>query len=119
MADQKEQFRAVVVAAINQFIAEKKIECANVEADAVRVENPPKPEMGDLGIPMFTLAKVFRLAPPAIAQQVAGIIKAASESKGSLGGVDVASLGAFEAVGPYVNIKLNKANAAGDILKTI
>ena len=119
MADQKELFRTVVVAAINQFIAEKKIECEAVKADGIRVENPPKPEMGDLGIPMFTFAKIFRLAPPAIAQQVAEIIKSVSGSKGSLGGVDAASLGTYEAVGPYVNIKLNKANAAGDILKTI
>lgn len=119
MADQKELFRTVVVAAINQFIAEKKIECEAVKADGIRVENPPKPEMGDLGIPMFTFAKIFRLAPPAIAQQVAGIINSVSGSKGSLGGVDAASLGTYEAVGPYVNIKLNKANAAGDILKTI
>ncbi len=119
MADQKELFRTVVVAAINQFIAEKKIECEAVKADGIRVENPPKPEMGDLGIPMFTFAKIFRLAPPAIAQQVAEIIKSASGAEGSLGGVDAASLGTYEAVGPYVNIKLNKANAAGDILKTI
>ena len=119
MADQKELFRTVVVAAINQFIAEKKIECEAVKADGIHVENPPKPEMGDLGIPMFTFAKIFRLAPPTIAQQVAEIIKSVSGSKGSLGGVDAASLGTYEAVGPYVNIKLNKANAAGDILKTI
>ncbi|MBQ2206082.1 MAG: arginine--tRNA ligase, partial [Treponema sp.] len=77
----------------------------------VRVENPPKPEMGDLGVPLFPFAKAFRMAPPAIAAEVAKIINA--------GSADVKSLGTVAAVGPYVNIKLNKENAAGGILQKI
>lgn len=114
MADQKELFRNAVTEAINVFMAEKGIEGDKIASDSLRVENPPKPEMGDLGIPMFTLAKAFHMAPPAIAQGVAAVVKKLAESN-----ADVASLGSYEAVGPYVNIKLNKANAAGDILKTI
>ncbi len=119
MADQKETFRTIVTAAINQFKAEKSIEGDAVTADNVRIENPPKPEMGDVGAPMFPFAKAFRLAPPAIAQEVAKIINAAVEKGESLGGENPASLGTFAAVGPYVNIKLNKASASVDILKAI
>ncbi len=113
MADQKELFRNVVTDAINQFMKEKGIEADEILAENLRVENPPKPEMGDLGIPMFTLAKAFHMAPPAIAQGVAAVIN------GKLSDAQVSALGSYEAVGPYVNIKLNKANASGDILKAI
>jgi len=111
MADQKESFRALVQAAIEQFKAEKSIEGDLDASSLVRVENPPKPEMGDLGVPLFPFAKAFRMAPPAIAAEVAKIINAGSE--------DVKSLGTVAAVGPYVNIKLNKENAAGGILQKI
>ena len=33
------------------------------------IEIPPKPEMGDFAFPCFRLAKVFRKAPPLIAQE--------------------------------------------------
>lgn len=111
MADQKESFRALVQAAIEQFKAEKSIEGDLDASSLVRVENPPKPEMGDLGVPLFPFAKAFRMAPPAIAAEVAKIINA--------GSADVKSLGTVAAVGPYVNIKLNKENAAGGILQKI
>ena len=111
MADQKESFRALVQAAIEQFKAEKSIEGDLDASSLVRVENPPKPEMGDLGVPLFPFAKAFRRAPPAIAAEVAKIINA--------GSADVKSLGTVAAVGPYVNIKLNKENAAGGILQKI
>ncbi|MBR0126066.1 MAG: arginine--tRNA ligase [Treponema sp.] len=110
MADQKESFRALVQAAIEQFKAEKSIEGDLDASSLVRVENPPKPEMGDLGVPLFPFAKAFRMAPPAIAAEVAKIVNA---SKG------VKELGTVAAVGPYVNIKLNKENAAGGILQKI
>ncbi len=119
MASQKDLFRAVVCAAINQFKAEKSLEGDDVNSQDVRVENPPKPEMGDLGVPMFTLAKAFRMAPPAIAQGVVGLIVEAASSDKELGGVNLNALGTFAAAGPYVNIKLNKANAAYDILRNI
>ncbi|MBO4386158.1 MAG: arginine--tRNA ligase [Treponema sp.] len=111
MADQKETFRALVQAAIEQFKAEKSIEGDLDASSLVRVENPPKPEMGDLGVPLFPFAKAFRMAPPAIASEVAKIINS--------GNADVKSLGTVAAVGPYVNIKLNKENAAGGILQKI
>ncbi len=112
MADQKETFRAVVAAALNQFKKEKSLEGTEITVDSIRVENPPKPEMGDLGVPMFPFAKAFRMAPPAIAAGVADCIQKNLTKEAE-------SLGTFAAVGPYVNVKLNKANASVDILKAI
>ena len=55
---------------------------------------------------MFAFAKSFRMAPPQIA---AGVAELAGEC----------SLGKILAVGPYVNIKLDKAGAAAPILEAI
>ncbi len=119
MADQKEICRAIVTAALNIFKTDRNIDAPDVQETDLRIENPPKPEMGDIGAPMFMFAKSFRMAPPAIAQGTAQIIIDAARENRELGGQNPAALGEFAAVGPYVNVKLNKANAAADILKQI
>ena len=107
MADAKTEFKEIVAKAVNEFIKQKGIEAEEVKADSIVVQNAPNPEMGDLGSPMFAFAKSLRMAPPQIAAGVAEI--AASDC----------SLGKILAVGPYVNIKLDKANAAGPILAAV
>ncbi|MDY4986331.1 MAG: arginine--tRNA ligase [Treponema sp.] len=107
MADAKTEFKEIVAKALNEFIKQKGIEAEEVKADSIVVQNAPNPEMGDLGSPMFAFAKSLRMAPPQIAAGVAEI--AASDC----------SLGKVLAVGPYVNIKLDKANAAGPILAAV
>lgn len=119
MADQKEICRAIVTAALNIFKTDRNIDAPDVQETDLRIENPPKPEMGDIGAPMFMFAKSFRMAPPAIAQGTAQIIIDAARENRELGGQNPAALGEFAAVGPYVNVKLNKANTAADILKQI
>lgn len=119
MADQKEICRAIVTAALNIFKTDRNIDAPDVQETDLRIENPPKPEMGDIGAPMFMFAKSFRMAPPAIAQGTAQIIIDAARENRELGCQNPAALGEFAAVGPYVNVKLNKANAAADILKQI
>ena len=107
MADAKTEFKEIVAKAVNEFIKQKGIEAEEVKTDSIVVQNAPNPEMGDLGSPMFAFAKSLRMAPPQIAAGVAEI--AASDC----------SLGKVLAVGPYVNIKLDKANAAGPILAAV
>ena len=69
-----------------------------VSPEQVVAEKPPNPEMGDLGFPMFSFAKLLKKAPAQIAQSVA------AELPGSV------------AIGPYVNVRLNRGEAAKDIL---
>ena len=118
MADQKVTFRNIVFAAVNQFLSEKGADQLT-DAEQMHVEVPPKPEMGDLGIPLFAYAKALRMGPPMIAAEIARIINAAVESSSEIGGEKPASLGKFQAVGPYINVKLDQANAAYDILREI
>ena len=106
MADTKSEFKEIVSKAVTEFFNAKGVEIDPALMEKIVVQNAPNPEMGDLGVPMFVFAKAARMAPPAIAAGVAECIK---DYK----------LGKILAVGPYVNIKLDKAGAASPILKAI
>ncbi len=106
MADAKETCRTIIAAALNDFIKEKDPQTETVAPESIVVQNAPNPEMGDLGAPMFAFAKALRMAPPQIA---AGLVEKITDK----------SLGEFIAVGPYVNVKLDKSGAASPILKAI
>ncbi|MDY3723388.1 MAG: arginine--tRNA ligase [Treponema sp.] len=106
MADAKETCRTIIAAALNDFIKEKDPQAETVAPESIVVQNAPNPEMGDLGAPMFAFAKALRMAPPQIA---AGVVAKITDK----------SLGEFIAVGPYVNVKLDKSGAASPILKAI
>ena len=106
MADAQATCRTIIAAALNDFIKEKDPQAETVAPESIVVQNAPNPEMGDLGAPMFAFAKALRMAPPQIA---AGLVEKITDK----------SLGEFIAVGPYVNVKLDKSGAASPILKAI
>ena len=106
MADAKSTFKEIVSKGVLDFFAEKGLEMESGLLEKLVVQNAPNPEMGDLGCPMFIFAKAARMAPPQIA---AGVAEKITDS----------SLGKVLAVGPYVNIKLDKAGAASPILCAI
>ena len=106
MADSKSEFKELVSKAVTEFFKAKNLELDTSLLDKMVVQNAPNPEMGDLGIPMFVFAKSARMAPPQIASGVLDFIKECS-------------LGKVLAVGPYINIKLDKAGAAAPILAAI
>ena len=106
MADVKSEFKDLVSKAVTEFFKAKNLELDASLLDKMVVQNAPNPEMGDLGIPMFVFAKSARMAPPQIASSVLEFIKECS-------------LGKVLAVGPYINIKLDKAGAAAPILAAI
>ncbi|MCR5188418.1 MAG: arginine--tRNA ligase [Treponema sp.] len=106
MADSKSEFKELVTKAVTEFFKAKELELDTSLLDKMVVQNAPNPEMGDLGIPMFVFAKSARMAPPQIAAGVLEFIKECS-------------LGKVLAVGPYINIKLDKAGAAAPILAAI
>ncbi len=108
MADVKDILRQTVANAINDFIKEKGLTAEEAKAENLNVVTPPNPEMGDLGIPLFVFAKTLRMAPPQIASAVVQKI----DSK-------AAGIGEFVAVGPYINVKLDKAGSAEPILRSI
>jgi len=108
MQDHKEYWKTRIAEALNAAAEETGVE-ADVKPAQIAAEIPPSPEMGDLGFPMFAFAKTFRKGPPAIAQMVREKLASdAGEEKGT-----------FEAQGPYLNVRLNRALAAKDVLAQI
>ena len=102
--DYKEPWKKRIADAVSGLIKEAGIE-GSVNPEDIIAENPPGPEMGDIGFPMFGFAKQLRKGPPLIAQAVC--TRLAKEAPGG---------GSFEAKGPYVNIRLDRAAAARAIL---
>lgn len=109
MTNLKEQCSIIVADALNKFATDNNLK-TSIPIENLVIETPPNPEMGDVGIPMFPFAKVLRKAPPMIAEAVVAIVSKDERS---------ASIGQFLAVGPYVNLKLNKVAAISDTLVLI
>ena len=107
MADVKAEFKKLLADALNEIIKEKNLDAPKTEAEKIVVQDSPNPEMGDIGSPMFMFAKSLHLAPQAIAQEAAS--KAAGKS----------SIGEVLAVGPYVNLKMDKTGETAKTLKNI
>lgn len=110
MADVKSAMREVVCKALNDFIEIKG--GSSVDEEKIVVQTTPNPEMGDLGVPVFVFAKTLHMASPQISAEVVKIIKEKYSDYAK-------NCGEFTAVGPYVNLKLNKAEQSGAILKKI
>jgi arginyl-tRNA synthetase len=104
----KEAWKTRIAGALNTLIREAGI-AGTIDPGQVIAENPPKPELGDLGFPMFGFAKVLRKGPPQIAQAVAAQLEAHPDL----------SMGSFAAVGPYVNVRFDRATVAAAILAQV
>ena len=81
-----------------------------VTIEHITMEVPPDPQLGDLGFPLFTFAKLLRLAPAKIAAELLPRLAAAPQLQGK---------GDVKDVGPYINVFLPKGDIAAHILDTI
>ncbi|MDR1566356.1 MAG: arginine--tRNA ligase, partial [Treponema sp.] len=109
MFDYKEPWKIRISGALNALCKDAGLNDV-IEAPRITAEIPPKPEMGDLGFPMFSYAKLLRKGPPQIARLVCD--KLAAEQAVPAGG-------SFTSEGPYVNVRLDRGETAGIILKEI
>lgn len=82
------------------------IESLDAEQIYSLLEKPKSSEMGDLAFPAFSLAKVERKAPQAIASEIVEKLDAAGFEK-------------VVATGPYVNFFLDKASISADVLHAV
>lgn len=114
MADLKQESRALIAAAVNLLKNTKNADSPDISAESVTAEVPPNPEMGDVGFPMFPFARVLRIAPPVIAQEVAKLLNEDESFKAK-----AAKTGTFAAVGPYVNVKLEKGGIVRTTLEAV
>ena len=80
----------------------------NLDQDAILnlLEQPKSSDLGDIAFPAFSLAKVERKAPQAIAADIVEKI-------------DTTHFDKVVATGPYVNFFLNKAEISGQVIKEV
>jgi arginyl-tRNA synthetase len=84
-----------------------------IDPSRIIAESPPKPELGDLGFPLFSFAKLARKGPPRIAQGVVAALAAETLAQ------DDIARGTFAALGPYVNVRLDRASASAAVLSRL
>lgn len=110
MTEIKEKWKELILEHMRHFAAEKGIGPEALDGLELLIEKPPKPEMGDLAFPMFPLARIFRMGPPAIAAALAERVAADPEAR---------KAGTAEAAGPYLNIRIAAAGLAEDIVTLV
>jgi arginyl-tRNA synthetase len=82
---------------LHRAAAEAVAAAAGVSPDELKVEAPPRAEMGDLAIGCFAIAKAKRTSPAELAKQIAAAF------------VPTELLASAEAAGPFVNLRANRA----------
>ncbi|MCE1196488.1 arginine--tRNA ligase [bacterium] len=110
MTDIKKRWKERVHAALLEIAAQASpagTAAPEIGLDAVVAEFPPKPELGDIGFPMFSYAKLLRKNPAAIAQEMEKRLAGASAE---------ASEGSAKAVGPYLNVFFDRGATSAEIL---
>ena len=112
MNDIRNAWKARIARALETTLADAGVG-GRVDPSRIIAESPPKPELGDLGFPMFSFAKQARKGPPQIAQAVVAALAAETTD-----GEDSAQ-GTFSALGPYVNVRLDRASASASILSRL
>ncbi|MFP4644440.1 MAG: arginine--tRNA ligase [Spirochaetales bacterium] len=109
MTNIREHWRALVRDALEAYARETGAE-ATIDPEQIIPETPPKSELGDIAFPLFPFAKVFRKNPAEIASRVAGILN---------GDPSVGDRAPAESSGPYLNIRLDRARTAEQILAEV
>jgi arginyl-tRNA synthetase len=131
MLDLKEAWKKRIASAVNDLVKESEA-AGTVAPGDITAELPPRPDLGDLGFPMFPYAKLLRRGPPAIAAAVAerlaaadpadAAAKPAGQAAGFAAETADGFAGAFgtaAAEGPYVNVRYDRGKAAAGVLGRI
>ncbi|MCE5257185.1 MAG: arginine--tRNA ligase [Spirochaetaceae bacterium] len=111
MIDRKNYWKQRILELLLAFGAEKEIKGQNLSLPDIVAEVPPDPAMGDLGFPMFSYAKLFRMNPALLAASISQRIAAGKEPD-SPAAKDLA-----KAQGPYLNIFFDREQITSEILE--
>ncbi|MCL2185094.1 MAG: arginine--tRNA ligase [Treponema sp.] len=107
MYDYKKTWKEKITCAVNEILNEAGTN-EKIDETQITAEIPPNREMGDLGFPMFSFAKILKKGPPQIAQIL-------SERLNKSLNCDEKSK--IEVQGPYLNIKMDRRQTAKEIME--
>ena len=111
MYDYKEPWKQLIADTINTLLFEAGVS-ETINPQQIIAENPPNPEMGDIGFPMFSFAKTLKKGPPQIAQIAAERLKKSIiEEKDTNAKV--------EAQGPYLNVRMDRGLTSNSIMQEV
>lgn len=105
----REQWKKQIFEVVKELAARKGVAPDQITEDSVLIQRPPKSEMGDIAVPFFSFAKVFRSSPAAIASEVESILHTAADTP----------VGSATAAGPYLNINVDIGDLADATRKAI
>lgn len=108
MNDAKDRWKNLIAQALDAVRRGKGVSEDAFASVQLVAEVPPKPELGDIGFPMFPYSKILRASP---AQIAAAVVEALAKNE------ETAELGVARAEGPYVNIALNRTAVAAEVLE--
>ncbi|MFO7780681.1 MAG: arginine--tRNA ligase [Spirochaetia bacterium] len=94
---------------LRELAREREIDESQIDEADVIVERPPKPELGDLGFPLFPFARVFRTSPAAIAEAAAARLQESG----------AAGRDRIETAGPYVNVHIDRDSYARSVFAAV
>ncbi len=96
-------------------------ELAPVEADDIELSftKPPKPEMGDLAVAAFDLAKKARRNPAEVAGEWKSAVEAALAAESGLPDWMDVPVTEVRTAGPYLNLRLDAASLARRVVREI
>lgn len=109
MTDLRNAWKERIGEALKKLAADKGAVLPDMSSDAIVAEFPPKPELGDIGFPMFGYAKSLRMSPTAIAADLAGRLQDGGEGNRP-------ARGTAKAVGPYLNVFYDRPAIAASVL---
>lgn len=101
---QQQNLAQKLALALNSLYSNKDF---SIEAEKIIVEVPPKKELGDFACPMFAYSKALRLAPQAIATEVANWF---SSNESSIN---------VKTAGPYLNFFLDLSSTAESVVSSV
>jgi arginyl-tRNA synthetase len=81
----------------------------DAQVPELTIQVPPKPELGDIAFPLFSYAKVLRMAPNKIATTLKNNIEALDEKPE----------GELLLAGPYLNVKIDVLALANSLYKVV
>lgn len=110
MTDIKSELRELVSDALKSVANDRGLDAAPVAAKNIVVELPKRREHGDLAFPMFPFAGVFKMGPQQIAADVCAVLQPEMARR---------NLGTAESVGPYVNVRLDRAGVSQLVLSAV
>jgi arginyl-tRNA synthetase len=110
MYDYKLYWKEKISGVINTLLTDAGINEKTTPSQII-AEDPPTPELGDIGFPMFSFSKILRKGPPQIAQIVCEkLAKLLDDEK---------SAAKVQAQGPYLNVRMDRAVTVKTILENV